>query len=112
MNNVFDVLTIERYAVNGMHPTITNKYNIWIWNLLCNQSDLQQICILYTIIKNMQNDGLEFGLTIPQGWRGGDLPLEEENNPVKQYEFPKLISVITSDCTFLPSKESLTCLSV
>ena len=36
---------------------------------------------------------LEFGLTIPQGWRGGDLPLEEENNPVKQYEFSKLISV-------------------
>ena len=36
---------------------------------------------------------LEFGLTIPQGWRGGDLPLEEENNPVKQYEFSKSISV-------------------
>ncbi|MFZ0897212.1 MAG: hypothetical protein WAZ77_22140 [Candidatus Nitrosopolaris sp.] len=32
---------------------------------------------------------LEFGLTIPQGWRGGDLPLEEENDPVKQYEFSK-----------------------
>ena len=30
---------------------------------------------------------LEFGLTISQGWRGGDLPLEEENDPVKQYEF-------------------------
>jgi hypothetical protein len=26
------------------------------------------------MMKNMQNDGLEFGLTIPQGWRGGDLP--------------------------------------
>jgi len=36
---------------------------------------------------------LEFGLTVPQGWRGGDLPLEEENDPVKQYEFPKSISV-------------------
>lgn len=36
---------------------------------------------------------LEFGLTIPQGWRGGDLPLEEENDPVKQYEFSKSISV-------------------
>ena len=35
---------------------------------------------------------LEFGLTIPQGWRGGDLPLEEENDPVKQYEFSKSIS--------------------
>jgi hypothetical protein len=33
----------------------------------------------------MQKDKLEFGLTISQGWRGGDLPLEQENNPVKQY---------------------------
>ena len=41
----------------------------------------------------MQTNKLEFGLTIPQGWRGGDLPLEEENNPVKQYEFSKSISV-------------------
>src|SRR5215467_6245207 len=29
---------------------------------------------VYCIMKNMQKDGLEFGLTIPQGWRGGDLP--------------------------------------
>ena len=36
-----------------------------------------------------KNNNLQFGLTIPQGWRGGDLPLEEENNPVKQYEFSK-----------------------
>jgi hypothetical protein len=34
---------------------------------------------------------LQFGLTIPQGLRGGDLPLEEENNAVKQYEFSKNI---------------------
>jgi hypothetical protein len=27
----------------------------------------------------MKNDEFEFGLTIPQGWRGGDLPLEEES---------------------------------
>jgi F420-dependent oxidoreductase-like protein len=39
---------------------------------------------------------LQFGLTIPQGWRGGDLPLEEENNAVKQYEFSKNI-VKTAD---------------
>ena len=24
-----------------------------------------------------KNNNLQFGLTIPQGWRGGDLPLEE-----------------------------------
>jgi F420-dependent oxidoreductase-like protein len=29
---------------------------------------------------------------IPQGWRGGDLTLEEENNPIKQFEFSKLVA--------------------
>jgi F420-dependent oxidoreductase-like protein len=43
---------------------------------------------------------LEFGLTIPQGWRGGDLPLEEENNPVKQYEFSKSMSVMADSIGF------------
>ncbi|MDW0181189.1 MAG: TIGR03560 family F420-dependent LLM class oxidoreductase [Nitrososphaeraceae archaeon] len=44
-----------------------------------------------------ENNGkLQFGLTIPQGWRGGDLDLEEENNPIKQFEFSKSI-VITAD---------------
>jgi hypothetical protein len=48
----------------------------------------------------MQKNDLEFGLTIPQGWRGGDLPLEEENNPVKQYEFSKSISVTADSIGF------------
>jgi alkanesulfonate monooxygenase SsuD/methylene tetrahydromethanopterin reductase-like flavin-dependent oxidoreductase (luciferase family) len=48
----------------------------------------------------MQKEEFEFGLTIPQGWRGGDLPLEEENNPVKQYEFSKLISVTADSIGF------------
>ena len=48
----------------------------------------------------MQKDEFEFGLTIPQGWRGGDLPLEEENNPVKQYEFSKSISVTADSIGF------------
>jgi F420-dependent oxidoreductase-like protein len=43
---------------------------------------------------------LQFGLTIPQGWRGGDLPLEEENDPVKQYEFSKSISVTADNLGF------------
>ncbi len=43
-----------------------------------------------------KNPKLQFGLTIPQGWRGGDLDLEEENNPIKQFEFSKSI-VITAD---------------
>jgi hypothetical protein len=37
---------------------------------------------------------LQFGLTIPQGWRGGNLPLEQENNPIKQYEFSKTITIL------------------
>lgn len=43
---------------------------------------------------------LQFGLTIPQGWRGGDLPLEQENNPVKQYEFSKSIAKAADDLGF------------
>jgi F420-dependent oxidoreductase-like protein len=39
-----------------------------------------------------KNGKLQFGLTIPQGWRGGDLYLEEENNPIKQFEFSKSIA--------------------
>jgi hypothetical protein len=30
-----------------------------------------------------KNNKLQFGLMIPQGWRGGDRAAEEENNPVK-----------------------------
>jgi len=43
---------------------------------------------------SIKKNNLEFGLTIPQGWRSGDLPLEEENNPVKQYEFARNISLV------------------
>ena len=43
---------------------------------------------------------MQFGLTIPQGWRGGDLPLEQENNPVKQYEFSKYIAIAADDLGF------------
>jgi hypothetical protein len=42
----------------------------------------------------------EFGLTIPQGWRGGDLLLEEENDPAKQYEISKLISITADSVGF------------
>ena len=38
------------------------------------------------------SDNIKFGLAIPQGWRGGDFPLEEENDPVSQYEFSKPIA--------------------
>lgn len=43
---------------------------------------------------------LQFGLTIPQGWRGGDLPLEQENNPAKQYEFSKSIAMAADNLGF------------
>ena len=47
-----------------------------------------------------KNNDIQFGLTIPQGWRGGDLPLEEENNPVKQYEFSKSVAIAADNLGF------------
>ena len=47
-----------------------------------------------------QSDELLFGLSIPQGWRGGDLPLEQENNPTRQYEFSKSIIKIADNLKF------------
>ena len=44
------------------------------------------------------SDNIKFGLAIPQGWREGDLPLEEENNPICQYEFSK--SIATDNLNF------------
>ncbi|MGH9963720.1 MAG: hypothetical protein ACRD5E_02675 [Nitrososphaeraceae archaeon] len=49
--------------------------------------------------QNTQSE-IEFGLAIPQGWRGGDLPLQQENNPVKQYEFSKSISIAADNIGF------------
>ena len=46
------------------------------------------------------SDNVEFGLSIPQGWRGGDLPLEEENNPINQYEFSKSIATTADNLNF------------
>jgi F420-dependent oxidoreductase-like protein len=43
---------------------------------------------------------VQFGLAIPQGWRGGDLPLQQENDPVKQYEFSKSISIVADNIGF------------
>ena len=45
-------------------------------------------------------DKVQFGLAIPQGWRGGDLPLQQENDPVKQYEFSKIISIAADNIGF------------
>lgn len=43
---------------------------------------------------------VQFGLAIPQGWRGGDLPLQQENDPIKQYEFSKSISFAADNIGF------------
>ncbi len=51
-------------------------------------------------IVKRKNGKLQFGLTIPQGWRGGDLDLEEENNPVKQFEFSKSIAITADNLGF------------
>lgn len=47
-----------------------------------------------------KQNNLQFGLTIPQGWRGGDLPLEKENNPTKQYEFSKSVAISADNLGF------------
>jgi F420-dependent oxidoreductase-like protein len=49
---------------------------------------------------NEKNDKIQFGLTIPQGWRGGDLPLEQENDPVKQLAFSKEIAITAENLGF------------
>jgi F420-dependent oxidoreductase-like protein len=46
------------------------------------------------------DDKIQFGLTIPQGWRGGDLPLEQENNPAKQFAFSKEIAITADKLNF------------
>ena len=46
------------------------------------------------------SDNIKFGLAIPQGWRGGDFPLEEENDPVSQYEFSKSIATTADNLNF------------
>jgi F420-dependent oxidoreductase-like protein len=52
------------------------------------------------MLSREKRNHLQFGLTIPQGWRGGDLPLEEENNPVKQYEFSKSVAIAADNLDF------------
>jgi alkanesulfonate monooxygenase SsuD/methylene tetrahydromethanopterin reductase-like flavin-dependent oxidoreductase (luciferase family) len=51
-------------------------------------------------VKRYTENKVQFGLAIPQGWRGGDLPLQQENNPVKQYEFSKSISIAADNIGF------------
>ena len=46
------------------------------------------------------SDNIKFGLAIPQGWRGGDFPLEEENDAVNQYEFSKSIATTADNLNF------------
>jgi F420-dependent oxidoreductase-like protein len=46
------------------------------------------------------SNNVQFGLAIPQGWRGGDLPLEEENNPINQYAFSKSIATTADNLNF------------
>jgi F420-dependent oxidoreductase-like protein len=51
-------------------------------------------------VNQFTENKVQFGLTIPQGWRGGDLPLQQENGPVKQYEFSKFISITADNIGF------------
>ena len=56
--------------------------------------------IYYTVADSIMSDNIKFGLAIPQGWRKGDLPLDEENNPIKQYEFSKSIATAADNLSF------------
>jgi F420-dependent oxidoreductase-like protein len=51
-------------------------------------------------LNQLTENKVQFGLAIPQGWRGGDLPLQQENDPVKQYEFSKSISIAADNIGF------------
>jgi alkanesulfonate monooxygenase SsuD/methylene tetrahydromethanopterin reductase-like flavin-dependent oxidoreductase (luciferase family) len=42
--------------------------------------------------QNRDQERIQFGITIPQGWRNGDLPSGKEGAPAKQYEFSKGIA--------------------
>src|SRR5918912_161898 len=46
------------------------------------------------------SDEVKFGLTIPQGWRKGDLPLDYEDNPVSQYVFSKSVAMAADNLNF------------
>jgi F420-dependent oxidoreductase-like protein len=43
---------------------------------------------------------IKFGLAIPQGWRSGDLPLEQENKPASQYKFSKSVAMAADKLNF------------
>lgn len=67
-----------------------------IIKLVNNISIKSNIRVVEKKLSKDKNCKLQFGLTIPQGWRGGDLDLEKENNAIKQFEFSKSI-VISAD---------------
>jgi F420-dependent oxidoreductase-like protein len=46
------------------------------------------------------SDNIQFRLAIPQGWGRGDLPLEEENNPISRYQFSKSIATTADNLNF------------
>ncbi len=54
---------------------------------------------MINIVKR-KNGKLQFGLTIPQGWRGGDLELEEEYNSIKQFEFSESVAITADNFGF------------
>jgi hypothetical protein len=53
------------------------------------------------------SDNVQFGLAIPQGWRRGDLPLEEENNPISQYQFSKSIAITADNLNLVTKLDSV-----
>ena len=53
------------------------------------------------------SDNIQFGLAIPQGWRRGDLPLEEENNAISPYQFSKSIAITADNLNLVTKLDSV-----
>jgi F420-dependent oxidoreductase-like protein len=51
-------------------------------------------------VQNKDKKKIQFGLTIPQGWRAGDLPSEDEGKPAKQYEYSRSIAQLADSLSF------------
>ncbi|MDQ4073770.1 MAG: LLM class flavin-dependent oxidoreductase [Thermoproteota archaeon] len=49
---------------------------------------------------NKDQKKIQFGLTIPQGWRSGDLPSENEDKPARQYEYSRSIAHLADLLSF------------
>ena len=73
----------------------------WCWNwVYYSYTNLTHISRKSHCNRQRLLDNVRFGLAIPQGCRGGDFSLEQENNPIKQYEFSKSVAIVADNLNF------------